>query len=244
MAYTLSLTQSQILTALRSALIQALPSGMEIVQGQTNLVPEPIGTDFIVMTPILRQRLSVQRETYADCALTGSISGTTLTVSAISLGGINISAAPILWGPTVAGGTTITAQLTGAPGGTGTYTISQGQTVASSLMACGLVDMLQPTQVTIQLDVHGPNSPDNCQIVSTLFRELYFADLFAAQPFDVTPLYCGDPKQTPFLNAENQIETQWSIDAVLQANQVVIAPQQFAGVLTQTVVPPADAYPH
>lgn len=62
---------------------------------------------------------------------TGSISGTTLTVTAITQGTIAINQA--LFGANVTNETVITALGTGT-GGVGTYTINQTQTVASTLM--------------------------------------------------------------------------------------------------------------
>ena len=62
---------------------------------------------------------------------TGSISGTTLTVSSVVDGTIVVGAT--LAGTGVASGTTITALGTGT-GGTGTYTVSSSQTVSSTSM--------------------------------------------------------------------------------------------------------------
>lgn len=64
---------------------------------------------------------------------TGSISTTTLTVTVAATGTIRRGA--VLSGAGVTGGTTIVNQLTGDPGGTGTYTVSASQTVGSEAMA-------------------------------------------------------------------------------------------------------------
>lgn len=64
-----------------------------------------------------------------DTSFTGSISGTTLTVSAISVGSIQIN--EVISGNGVAAGTTIISFGTGT-GGVGTYTVSATQTVAST----------------------------------------------------------------------------------------------------------------
>lgn len=63
------------------------------------------------------------------CVVTGSISGTTLTVTAVTSGTVMVG--ETISGSGVTGGTTITGYLTGA-GGTGTYTVSVSQTVAST----------------------------------------------------------------------------------------------------------------
>jgi hypothetical protein len=68
-------------------------------------------------------------------SVTGAISGTTLTVSALSSGSLHVG--QTITGAGVTAGTTITALGTGT-GGTGTYTVSASQTVAStSITASG-----------------------------------------------------------------------------------------------------------
>jgi len=69
--------------------------------------------------------------TPASALFTGSISGTTLTVTAVNQGTIGINQA--LFGLGVTNETVITALGTGT-GGVGTYTINQSQTVTSTLM--------------------------------------------------------------------------------------------------------------
>lgn len=64
-----------------------------------------------------------------NAVVTGSISGTTLTVSAVASGTLSIGV--VLSGTGVMVGTTITALGTGT-GGTGTYTVSASQTVSST----------------------------------------------------------------------------------------------------------------
>ena len=162
MSVALSFTESQTFAALRSFLLSILPAGIEVVRGQDNRVPEPEGSDFVVMTPILRERLETNVDTYSDTAFIGSISGATLTVTSVSLGAI--AAGAQLLGNNLAGNTVVTALGTGA-GGIGTYTVSPSQAVASQVIAAGTQMLLQPTKVTIQLDVHGPNSGDNTQII-------------------------------------------------------------------------------
>jgi len=66
--------------------------------------------------------------------VTGSISGTTLTVTAVTSGTLSVGLA--LSGTNVTAGTTITALGTGT-GGTGTYTVSASQTAASTTITAG-----------------------------------------------------------------------------------------------------------
>jgi len=75
-------------------------------------------------------RLNLDSTTPAP-AFTGSISGTTLNVSAIATGYLGVGA--VISGTGVTSGTTITAVLS-ASGGIGTYTVSASQTVGSRAM--------------------------------------------------------------------------------------------------------------
>lgn len=68
-----------------------------------------------------------------NVTFTGSIAGTTLTVTYPPAQGLGVSA--IVTGPGVAPGTTITGLSPGTAGGNGTYTVSVAQTVPSETMA-------------------------------------------------------------------------------------------------------------
>lgn len=66
-----------------------------------------------------------------DAVVTGSIAGTTLTVSAVASGTLKVG--DVIAGSGVTAGTVITALGTGN-GGTGTYTVSVSQTASSTAM--------------------------------------------------------------------------------------------------------------
>ena len=68
--------------------------------------------------------------TIAGASVTGSIATTTLTVTAVASGTLLVG--DLIAGANVTAGTYITAQLTGTPGGIGTYTVSISQTAASA----------------------------------------------------------------------------------------------------------------
>lgn len=128
---TLSLTESQIMTVLRAFLLDILPSGTAVIKAQVNRTPEPLVTDFVVMTPLLRSRLATNEDTFRDAAFMGFITGATLTVTSVQFGTIVVGA-PV-YGDGVAAGTYVTALGTGT-GGVGTYTVSPAQTVPSGDM--------------------------------------------------------------------------------------------------------------
>jgi hypothetical protein len=171
-APTLSLTESQTLTALGNFLVAIMPAGTTVVVGQDNRVPAPTADNYIVMTPILKTRLA----------------------------------------------TNLTAFTDGYP--------SNPQTRAD----------MQPTQVTVQIDIHGPLAADNAQVFTTLFRSSYGCDQFATSGFDVTPLYTSEPRQIPFVNEGRQVEKRYTVDANLHCNPVVTTAQDFADHLTVGVI--------
>lgn len=240
MSITLSLTESQAFTALRSFLLAVLPSGIEVLRSQVNQVPEPQGPDFVMMTALSRERLETNVSAYSDVAFTGSIAGNTLTVTAMQMGGIAVGAQ--LLGNNLAANTTVTALGTGT-GGDGTYTVSPSQTVVSQTIAAGTQTILQPTQLTVQVDVYGPNSADNAQIITTLVRDGYAVDQFATSGYDVMPLYASEARQSPLINAESQFEARWTFSIVMQVNPTITVPQQFADQLQATLTEVQAQYP-
>lgn len=234
-------TQSGAFTALRAFLLDILPSGTEVLQAQQNRVPEPKADDFVIMTPRRRDRLETNIDRYTDTFFTASIADTTLTVSAIEYGALHIGS--VIFGEDVAAGTVITELGSGA-GGIGTYTVSPSQTVAGEPMAAGEKTAMQPTLWVVQLDIHGPRSADNAQIVSTLLRDLYGVDFIQAVDPNVTPIDADDPKQIPFVNEQNQYENRWVVEARLQVNETVTGlPQQFADALTVELIEVDTTYP-
>jgi len=230
MAVSLSLTDYQVMSALAAFLRDIMPRDIEIVLSQDNRVPEPRAKDWIELTPLFRVRMNTNINTFGDCALIGSTSDNVLTVASVSLGTI-IAGAP-LFGENVLPNTTIQCQITNAGGplgGPGTYQISCAPLVplnAASLFA-GTATKEQSTRVTVQVDVHGPCSADNVQIIATLFRDYYACRFFDETGLGVAPLYADQAHQMPFMNAESQYERRWSMDLHMQANQMVITPQQF-----------------
>jgi hypothetical protein len=88
---------------------------------------------------------------------------------------------------------------------------------------------LQRTRFTIQIDAFGGSASDNVQIISTMFRDGYACDAFAAVTSGIQPLYTSDPLQAQFVNSAKQYESRWTVDVVLQANITVSIDQQFAG---------------
>lgn len=233
-------TQSDIQTALRNFLLAILPAGIEVIESQDNRVPEPVGPDFVEYTAIRRPRLATNIDDYADALFTGSIAGSTMTITAVAYGALVVGST--IFGVGVAAGTMVIALGTGT-GGMGTYTVSPAQTISSEPLAAGVETLLQETEVVFQLDVHGPASADNVQIISTMFRDAYAVAQFATSGFDVTPLYADDPRQMAFVNENQQYENRWTVDCHLQCNQTISVPQQYFDVATVELVSVDASYP-
>lgn len=232
---SLSITQSAAQTVLRSFLLSVLPLSTDVIEGQDNRVPEPSNPNFVVMTAIRRTRLETNIDSYIDVLFTGSIAGPTLTVSNVQFGMLTIGN-PV-FGVGVALGTIITGLASGT-GGIGTYTVSPPQTI-SGVMAAGTTNLMQPTEVVYQLDVHSnivTTAADMAQAISTAFRDDYAVDFFTTLNPGVAPLHADEPRQVPFINAEEQWETRWIIDAYMQVNASLMLPQQFASMLQINVI--------
>jgi hypothetical protein len=234
MAIIAAPTQSAALTALRSFLLAILPAGVEVIQAQGNRAPEPKVSDFVVMTPILRARLSTNVDTYADVSFTAAIAGTVMTVTAVAFG--TLAVGQTVFGVGLVAGTTIIGDSTGG-GGAGIYAVSPSQTLSNGPLASGGKNFLQPVELSVQLDVHGPGSADNATTISTLFRDDYAVQLFASFGEVAVPFYADDPKQIPFFNGEQQVENRWVITACMQVNETMRAPQQFADELVISSIP-------
>ena len=87
--------------------------------------------------------------------------------------------------------------------------------------------------MTYQLDVHGPNSASNSQIIFTMFRSDIATD---AMGVNVVPLYASDPMQAAFVNGEQQYEFRWIVDVLVQVNPVITNSYQSATSLHMNIV--------
>lgn len=238
-----SVTEAQVLTVVRSFLLLALPAGTEVVRAQINRVPEVRSANFVLMTPTTRRRLSTNEDSYEDVAFLASVAATTMTVTTVQLGAIAVGQE--VMGEDVLPGTLVVAQLSGpTPGGVGTYQVSIAQALTERQMASGEKLLQQATEFGVQLDVHGPASAANAQIISTTVRDEWatrrFYDLSGGA---VSPLHADDPREIPFQNGEQQWEFRWVVEAMLQVSPVVRVTQDFAAELTPTLIDVEAEFP-
>lgn len=239
MPITVSPTQNTLQAALGNFLEAILPAGIEVFVTQVNRVPEPREANFVAMTLGSRPRLGTNYDALEDCQFTASIAGSVMDVSAIQFGTIEVGAT--VYGTGLAGGTALVTGTLSGTGGIGTYSVTPSQIAASQVMAAGGQTITQPTEIVMQLDVHGPASTDNAQIISTLFRDAYACEYFDGT--GISPLYAEDPRQIPFQNAESQYEDRWVVTLHMQVDPAVRIAQQFASALAIEVVNVDAAYP-
>lgn len=235
---TPSITQDDVNTAIAAFLSLILPPGVAVIVGQINRVAQPLG-DLVVLWPLRLPRLSTNLDSMADAKFQGSIASTVMTVTSVEIG--VVAPGRTVFGVGVADNTTVLDQIDGVPGGAGHYTIAPTQSVADTTLSAGSITVEQSTECVYQLDVHGPNSFSNAQVISTLFRDGYAVDQMADT--GVTPLYADDPRQLPFITAASQYEDRWVIEAHLQIRPTVSVPQQFADIATIEAVDVDVAYP-
>jgi hypothetical protein len=91
MTVTVAPLESGVFTVLGQFLEQTLPGGVEVVQGQDNYVPPPNATDYVVMWPIRRSRLSTNHVEYDPAveAAGRAISAPTDAVIQLDFHGVN-----------------------------------------------------------------------------------------------------------------------------------------------------------
>lgn len=168
-------TQSDVLTALRSFLIDRLPAGVDAIQGIENRVAEPSDPNFVVMTLIRAVRLATNYDVDVDVKFTGaiapgaaaftaSIDPTPAEPGVMPTGLMTVTAVgsgTIVNGSLVTGGgvldeTYVVGQVDGAAGGIGTYTVSRAQVVLSGALALsyGLMTVSAVARGTILADAN------------------------------------------------------------------------------------------
>lgn len=102
--------------------------------------------------------------------VTASISGTTMTVTAVASGTLEVGA--MIFGAGVTLGTKIVALGTGT-GGTGTYTVSDSQTVGSTTIRVGGIDFDNTSDLTtINSSVNGSDPDGVGMLVGGVMRKL------------------------------------------------------------------------
>lgn len=243
----ISLTETAVFVALRSVLGEmgfttADPNGLvPIVKGQVNRVASPKASDFVVMWPLMRNRLATNIDENDDVTVTGQIVNNILSAGTVTNG--SIFQGLTLFGAGLAAPVKIQSQINGVPGGIGQYALAATANLTSQTFRAGSHRMQEYVELTIQCDVHGPSSADNAAILVATFRDYRGVELFDAQGLDIAPLYADDPRQLPFTTAEDQWEDRWVVDLHLQINPIVSVTQEFADALSTAIIEVETTYP-
>jgi hypothetical protein len=236
----ISLTESQLFTALTTVLntfglVNGNGVALPLVRGLDNRVPEPAANDFVVMWPIRRKRLATNIDTTADNQVTGSVASNVLTVTAVLQGAVAAGQTvfgPVGGSPAANTGGVILRQLLPLQageslGGVGRYATTPMAAISSATIYLGINAKLQKTEVTVQVDVHGPASAENAQRISTLMRDGYGVEQFNLTGYPIAPLHADDPIEIPWSNDQQQIEERWVVQLCLQADISIAIRQQF-----------------
>lgn len=240
MPITVSPTQPEIFTKLRAFILSILQIGIPVYTTQVNRVPQPRDTDFVMVTPMMIRRLRTNEDFFTDAVFTGSIADDVMTITAVEYGELKVGS--VVLGVDVEVPTVVVAILTGS-GGIGTYEVTPSQTIASRTLTAGYAEFEHGADMSIQLDVYGPESCGNSAIIATMLRDDYATTYFEDTPA-MTPLYCDDPRQMPFINEEGQFEFRWIVMAHLQVNFTsVFEGQQFFPEAEITVINVDAAFP-
>lgn len=68
MSATIDITEAAALAVLRGFLLSLLPTGTEVVRGEQNQVPMPVGQNWVEILPMMRRRLGTNIESYDGAA--------------------------------------------------------------------------------------------------------------------------------------------------------------------------------
>lgn len=236
MALSITPTEMQVRTALRGFLVSVLPTGVDVLLGQQNRIPEPSYPAYTVIWPLRHKRLATNLHSFEDCFFPGTIAGTAMMVGTVT--GLPLAIGRQVFGPGVAPGTVIT-------GGSGTsWQVSPTQNVSPGTFSAGAATFTMQTGLTYQFDSHGappspnssvltPESTDMARVVSTMFRDSFATAFFAGTGYPVAPIAVDEGREVPWSNAEEQFEMMWVQEAYLQANFMVSGvPAEFADSAT------------
>jgi hypothetical protein len=170
--------------------------------------------------------------TNSESVFTGSISSTTLTVTAM-LSGDSLVLGQFISGTNVTAGTYITAFVTGA-GGTGTYTVSTSSTASSTTMyASGNSGLGDPSPMEVGV---GPLGRE--YVWDIISQTLQAANIAASQ----TPAAAGSLTLTAGTSAKSVVRTDGTTVIQLDVARAVSVTQVTAGTSRNFTVSGYDYY--
>lgn len=90
------------------------------------------------------------------------------------------------------------------------------------------VAIIQPVQVSIQIDFYGDGAQARQAKFTTLWRDAYAFDWFKSNGYPARPLYSDDRQFMQFVNESENYEQRWMCEAFLQIDQTIVVPQPTA----------------
>jgi hypothetical protein len=170
--------------------------------------------------------------TNAEAVITGSISGTTLTVTSM-LSGDSLALGQYIAGSGVTAGTYITAFVTGA-GGTGTYTVNTSQTASSTTMyASGNSGLSDPSPMEVGV---GPLGRE--YVWDVIPQTLQAANIAASQ----TPAAAGNLTLSAGTSSKSVVRNDGTTVIQLDCARAVSVTQASAGTQRTFTVSGYDYY--
>ncbi|MFT9441037.1 MAG: hypothetical protein ABF593_04660 [Acetobacter papayae] len=171
--YVITPTESDIYRAVRHWLLEILPDGMQVIQGQQNRNAAP-RDPFAAMVIIGRERIATNGWTYDGEATR-----------------------------------TVTEQV----------------------------------QVTMQINLFGPASSNQMQMVTALWRDMQAVDFFRASGIPIAPLTTSTTRQIGFTTGERQYDDLWTVDLTMQVTLTALLPQEFATSIPVSLTEVQTTYP-
>ncbi|OBX10411.1 hypothetical protein QV09_05525 [Gallibacterium salpingitidis] len=87
----------------------------------------------------------------------------------------------------------------------------------------GNVEILQSTEVQMQIDFYGKTAAVNARVFCNLWRDFYSCEHLS----HCQPLYCDNPQYLPFTNEKNEYEERYTVTVHLTYNPVITHEQEF-----------------
>lgn len=107
----------------------------------------------------------------------------------------------------------------------------------------GTRTLTEQVQVTMQVNLFGPASSNQMQMVTALWRDMQAVDFFRASGVPIAPLTTSTTRQLGFETGERQYDDLWTVDLTMQVTLTTRLPQQFATSIPITLAEVVTAYP-
>ncbi|WP_025827524.1 phage neck terminator protein [Acetobacter okinawensis] len=103
--------------------------------------------------------------------------------------------------------------------------------------------LTEQVQVTMQINLFGPASSNQMQVVTALWRDMQAVDFFRSLGVPIAPLTTSTTRQLGFETGERQYDDLWTVDLTMQVTLTTHLPQQFATSIPINLVEVVTAYP-